>query len=314
MRLIALSFAALIPISCAADGTEPEPIGEQLAAAPDVPVYVNHALGVETDATIAAIQNNRYLNDTFVDVEVRTTVRPDVTYTGTYLNGRVTYVELFTVGTLGIPRNVFELALGNEQAGGAEVVQQKWNAEFGEHETDIPVFSHQVNGVEVPWFRGVIPAWTQTTQSVSLFDLEYVPNPGSSVPRTRLEERAARYQPSKLVRDVQAFVFGAPAGEIDLLRRAVVALGWSASTRPQGFLALSPLDHGSRRSIIVEQTEPARAGMLGVVFGLNRRDQHTEQMGEAVLKVGFLGLPDAVLWFAPPPPAAEDDVGAALAQ
>jgi hypothetical protein len=305
-------FILLVPIAlgCAVDPQGDDRIDQPLTS--EVPVYLNHALGMQPSATIDALQKNQYLGNAFIDVEVRTTVRPDVTYTGTYLNGRVTYVELFTVGTLGIPRNVFELALGTELVHSAEVVQQKWNAEFGEHETAIPLFFRRVNGVDVPWFRAVIPAWTSTAQSVGLFNEEYVPNPGSTVPRTRLEERAARYQPSKLARDVQAFVFAAPPGEIDLLRRALVSLGWSAAARDRGFLALSPLDNGTRRALVVEESAPADAGMLGVVFGLNRRAQHTEQIGDAVLKVGLLGQPVAVLWFAPPPAQAESDVSAAV--
>jgi hypothetical protein len=316
LRRFTVALLLLFPIALGCDvppDEVPPPTAQPLASAPAVPVYINHTLGMHTQATIAAIQSNRYLGDQFVDVEVRTTVRPDVTYTGTYLNGRVTYLELFTEGTVGIPRNVFQLALGSELVGSAEVVQQKWNAEFDEHETAIPTFYRRVNGVDVPWFRGVIPAWTSTTQSVALFNLEYVPNPGASVPRTRLEERATRYQPGKLAKDIQALVYAAPAGEIDLLRRALSSVGWSVATRPQGFVALSPFDHGTRRAILAELSQPARAGLLAVLWSLNRRAQHTERMGEATLRVGLLGGPYGLLWLAPPSAEVEADVVSAVA-
>jgi hypothetical protein len=299
-------------MGCAGPDQGQDRVDQALAAKGDVPVYLNHSLGMQPQVTIEAIQNDKYLANQFSDVEVRTTVRPDITYTGTYLNGHVTYMELFVDGTLGIPHNFFQIALGTEVTGSAEVVQQKWNAELGENEKEIPMFFRTVNGVDIPWFRGVIPAWTNTAQSVGVFDIEYVPNPGSTVPRTRLEERAARYRPDLLMKDIQAYFYAAPSGEIDLLRRSLTSLGWSASIRDQGFIALSPLDHGTRRAIVVEQSLPADAGMKGVLFSLNRVEQHEEPLGQAVLKVGILGQPYAVLWFSRPSPVLESDLTAVL--
>ena len=111
MRTLILVLVPLLSVAggCAAGLDEEAPAGARaLVVTTDVPVYINHTLGVFKPATIEAIQTNAYLNTTFIDVEVRTTERPDITYTGTYLNGRVTYFELFAEGMLGIPLNVFQ--------------------------------------------------------------------------------------------------------------------------------------------------------------------------------------------------------------
>jgi hypothetical protein len=324
MKLLALAFV-IVPaaVGCAMDPPDAPPSGEpsgepsgaiESASAVTVPVYMNHAIGVFSQATIDALQTDRYLNDTFVDVEVRTTVRPDITYTGTYLNTRFTYLETFADGMLGLTRNVYELATGTEAAGSSEQVQQAWNAEFGEHQTAIPTISRDRNGVQVPWFRLVVPEWSNAAATTAVFNLEYVPDPGSSIPRTREQERAARYQPAKLAQDIQAVLFAGPVAERELLRRALAVVGWTTIVRSDGFLALSPRDHGTRRAILVVDPQPGRAGMLGVVFRLNRLARHTEQLGDAQLHVGSLGLPFATLWFVPPSAADEATLVNAIAQ
>jgi hypothetical protein len=146
-----------------------------------------------------------------------------------------------------------------------------------------------------------------------VFNLEYVPNAGSSVPRTRAEERAARYQPTKVAQDIVAVLFAGPTPERDLLRRAVAAVGWNTVTRSDGFLALSPRDHDTRRAILVVDPQPGREGMLAVVYRLNRLERHTEQLGQAELHVGTLGLPYATLWFVPPSATDEATIVRAIA-
>ncbi len=78
-----------------------------------------------------ALQTNAYLKDTFGTVETRTTTRPDMTYTGTYLYGRETYLEAFPDGTFGLGTDFMGMALGDEKAGGIESVQDRWAREFG---------------------------------------------------------------------------------------------------------------------------------------------------------------------------------------
>ena len=80
------------------DRSRPQPAGHSLhdpgadEAGPGQ-LYLNHGFGVMSKATIDALQSSDYLKNEFIDVETRTTVRPDNTYSGTYLNTRETYLE-----------------------------------------------------------------------------------------------------------------------------------------------------------------------------------------------------------------------------
>lgn len=267
--------------------------------------HVNHGLGFISEASYDALQTNAYLRDHFVDVEIRTTVRPDITYTGTYLNTRDTYTEFFPEGYLGSTGDWVSLAVGNDVTGGLEHIRDAWNTEFGPGESSITSISRYIDGVPVPWFRHANSKWNATAINFGFSAMAYFPNPGSTVPRTRREERSARYNPSLLAKDVQSYFFGFTTDyEFENFQRSLQVVGWQIFPDGDEFLAISPLDGGTRRAIHVRMTPEGQGGLLGVVFQLNRVEKHTEQLGDAVLRVGVGGLPIATLWFVPP---TEDD-------
>lgn len=284
--------------------------GSQPPNAP--PVYFNHQYAMIPKATTDAMATNRYLNDVFVDVEVRTTVRPDSTYTGTYFNTRETYLEFFPEGTFGYPVGVAALALGVEKEGGIESMYSRWSAEFTAPRVEAPyLISHEVKGVTVPWFNLTQPKWSYWSTYNAVWGMEYVPNPNSTVPRTRHEERSARYDSTKLAQNVQAVIFGLADTDLPKMRRSLAAVGWTVRPQGDGFIALSPMDHGTRRAYVGQKATPGRLGLLGIVWTLNRRAMHTERVGSATLQVGLLGLPLASMWFVTP--SAADDATAASA-
>jgi len=278
-----------------------------------VPVYFNHSYGIMSPATVSAFASNAYLNNQFIDVEIRTTVRPDMTYTGTYLNTRETYLEFFPDGTFGWPVGVTGLALGDEVEGGIDVVKDEWIKAFGADQVDaVDLTSREVNGVVVPWFYSTAPVWGDVSAFTGLWAMQYVPNPNSTAPRTRHEERAARYQPAKLAQNVQAIIYGLPDGDLQNMQLTLSSVGWSVAPVNGGFIAVSPLDTGTRRVVFVEPAVEGRTGMLAVIWRLNRATAaHTEQVGDAVLTVAPGGAPYASLWFVPAVPTDETRVLAA---
>ncbi len=271
------------------------------------PVYLNHTYGLMSAATVNALQTNRYLNDEFVDVEIRTTVRPDLTYTGTYLNTRETYLEFFPEGTFGYPIGVSGLALGDEVAGGVEAIRARWVSAFGDANVE-PVFlvSRTVNGTVVPWFYETLPSWANLSAFTGVWAMQYVPDPGSTAPRTRHQERASRYNPGKLAQNVQALIYGLPDDDRQNMRTTLAAVGWTIATVDTGFVAVSPLDNGTHRVILAQPASPGRLGLLAVFWRLNRASPaRTEHLGDAVLQIAPLRLPYASLWFVPPVAADE---------
>jgi hypothetical protein len=311
LRFALISVIALPLLACASSADESSPGASEGALRPEaatVPVYLNHTFGMLTQATIDSVQNNAYLKNEFIDVEVRTTVSPGLTYTGTYLNARETYSELFPDGTFGSTRAWIGVALGDEVTAGLENTANQWKAEFGpDGATPIELRTREVNGVQTPWFRLVSPTWTNTSAFTSLWSMEYVPNAGATAPRTRHEERAARYQPSKLAQNVVAAYFGIVDDERELIRRTLKSVGWKIVPFGQGFAAASPRDGASSRVLFFEPAHADGQGLRALAWQLNRPTQaHTEQLGDAVLQVAPAGLPVATLWFAPPTPAQAD--------
>jgi len=300
---------------CVADESTTAQVTESslTGTAQRVPVYFNHSYGIMSEATVSAFQTNAYLNNQFIDVETRTTVRPDLTYTGTYLNTRETYLEFFPVGTFGWPVGVTGLALGDEVEGGLEVVKDEWIGAFGADQVDeIELTSREVNGVVVPWFNSTAPVWGDVSEFTGLWAMEYVPNPNSTAPRTRHEERASRYQPAKLAQNVQAMIYGLPDGDRQNMQKTLAAVGWTVVPVNGGFVAVSGTDTGTRRVVYAQPATEGRTGMLAVFWRLNRPAQpHTEQIGDAVLTVAPARAPYASLWFVPAVPSDEVRVLAA---
>jgi len=314
MKILSLSLLGSLVVSavgCGVDSSAAEapvsPLETSTQASSLAPAYFNHSYGLMSAATVTALQTNAYLNNQFIDVEIRTTVRPDMTYTGTYLNTRETYLEFFPAGTFELPVGATGLALGDEVEGGLEVIKNEWIETFGADEVDeIELTEREVDGVVVPWFNSTAPVWGDVSELTGFWAMEYVTNPGSTAPRTRHEERASRYQPAKLAQNVQAVIYGLQDGDRANLQLSLAAVGWTVVPAHGGFVAVSPVDTGTRRVIYAQPATEGRTGMLAVFWRLNRSARpHTERLGDATLTVSPAGLPYASLWFVPAVPSDE---------
>lgn len=308
--LLSLLASLAIPgaVGCLTDDATPDLAATSADVQQATPsVYFNHTYGLMSEATVNALQTNQYLANQFIDVEIRTTVRPDMTYTGTYLNTRETYLEFFPEGTFGYPIGVTGLAVGDEVAGGVEWIRDRWVSAFGETAVDpVTMISREIDGVVTPWFLTTAPTWANLSAYTGLWAMQYASDPGSTAPRTRHQERASRYKPGKLAQNVQAVIYGYPDDDRRSMQASLAAVGWSITSAGAGFVAVSPLDTGTRRVIYAQPASPGRIGLLAVLWRLNRTaPAHTEQLGDAVLQVAPLGLPYASLWFVPPVAADE---------
>ncbi len=95
-------------------------------------LYYNHAYGVFDRETADAIEHSAYLRK-FADFQVRTTTGADgETWTGRYLMGRETYLELFGVGDVPGQDGTLGCAgtgLSTERAGDLATVIERLRAE-----------------------------------------------------------------------------------------------------------------------------------------------------------------------------------------
>ncbi len=139
-------------------------------------LFYNHAYGVLDRATADAIEHSSSLRD-FADFHVRTTTGSGgQTWTGRYLMGRETYLELFGVGDVpGKDGTLGSAGLGvsTERAGDLPTVVERLHASGITDPVEFRQTRDFGDGVPVPWFDAVF-----TTDQYDLFGawgMEYRP-------------------------------------------------------------------------------------------------------------------------------------------
>lgn len=133
------------------------------------PLLLNHLYRVVDTDTFEAARQSMWLREVFAPSEVRTTHRPDWSYTGLYAYGTSTYLELFEEGAQG-PPGTSGLAFGIEQAGRTPAVADTWKAALGDAETRVVV---RPSGDEaMPWFH-IAHAVPDRREQLHLWAMEY---------------------------------------------------------------------------------------------------------------------------------------------
>ncbi|MGA5894202.1 DUF5829 family protein [Streptomyces venetus] len=258
-------------------------------------LFYNHAYGVFDRATADAIEHSAYLRD-FANFQVRTTTGAGgQTWTGRYLMGRETYLELFGVGdvpgkdgTLGAAG----MGVSAERAGDLATVVTRLR-ELGISD---PLEFQQTrdfgDGVPVPWFDAVL-----TTGEYDLFNAwgseyrpEYFADPrGNTEPaaypgdvgRERYLSDAYR---DHLMRDVTGIRLAVTAGDLADTVPLLEAGGFAVRSLPGGGVVAK----GGGTTLRFDAVPAERAGLRQVEMSLNRpvSSRHVERIGHSDLVVG----------------------------
>ncbi|MER5214121.1 DUF5829 family protein [Streptomyces sp. NPDC002838] len=273
-----------------AEESRPSAAGRQL-------LYYNHAYGVLDRETADAIEHSASLR-TFANFQVRTTTGAGgQTWTGRYLLGRETYVELFGVGDLPGQDGMFGsagMALSTERAGDMGTVIGR----LREQGVTDPVEFRQTrdfgDGVPVPWFDAVFT--TDQYDAFGAWGMEYRPEYFAD-PRGNTEPAAypgdvgrERYLSDdyrdRLMRDVTSVHLAVTARD---LANTVPLL------RAGGFVVRSLAGDGggvvARRggtTLRFDAVPRDQVGLRQVGFSLNRAvpHAHEERIGRSTLAVG----------------------------
>ncbi|MCX5195412.1 DUF5829 family protein [Streptomyces sp. NBC_00249] len=258
-------------------------------------LYYNHAYGVLDRETADAIEHSAYLRD-FANFQVRTTTGAGgETWTGRYLMGRETYLELFGVGD--VPGQDGKLGAGGlgisaERAGDLATVTRR----LREQGVPEPVSFRQTrdfgDGVAVPWFDAVFTS--AQYDAFGAWGMEYLPEYFAD-PRSNTEPAARpgdvgreRYLSDgyrdHLMRDVTSIRLAVTArdlaGTVPLLRAGGFAVREVAGG---GVVA-----QGGGTTVRLDSVARERAGLRQVEFSLNRpvAYRHEERIGRSTLVVG----------------------------
>ncbi|MET9681535.1 DUF5829 family protein [Streptomyces coeruleorubidus] len=258
-------------------------------------LFYNHAYGVLDRETADAIEHSAFLKD-FANFQVRTTTGSGgQTWTGRYLMGRETYIELFGTGDL--PGKDGTLGAGGmgvsteregdlarvitrlRELGISDPVEFRQTRDFGD-------------GVPVPWFDAVF-----TTDQYDLFGawgMEYRPEYFAD-PRGNTEPAAhpgdvgrERYLSDgyrdRLMRDVTGIRLAVTARDLAGTVPLLTAGGFTVRTLPGG----GAVAHGGGTTLRFDAVPLDQVGLRQVEMSLNRpvSYRHEERIGHSALVVG----------------------------
>jgi hypothetical protein len=255
-------------------------------------LYYNHAWGTFDRATADAVEHSAYLRD-FADFEVRTTTGAGgEVWTGRYLRGRQTYLEIFGVGDVGGQDGELGSAgmgLSTERDGDIDAVKSRLIAgghppteflqtrDFGDHKP-------------VPWFDAlfVTEQYDRFGAWVMEYRDEYFADPRSKTGPAQFpgDVSRERYLPDaykdKLMRDISLVRIAVTARDLAATMPLLRAGGFALRTDPGGVTALK-----GGTTIRFDEVPMGRTGLKRVEFELNCPvPRHVEQLGSSTLVVG----------------------------
>ncbi|MFJ8958664.1 DUF5829 family protein [Lentzea sp. NPDC102401] len=255
-------------------------------------LYYNHAWGTLDRVTADAVEHSRYLKD-FASVEVRTTTGADGrVWTGRYLRGRETYLEIF--GTGDVPGQDGELGsaglgLSTEHDGDVEKLKTRLRA-AGEKPIDFLQTRDFGDGKPVPWFDSVflIEKYDRFGAWAMEYRDEYLTDPRSNVGPAKFpgDVTRERYLPDaykdKVMRDIALIRVAVTASDLAATMPLLRAGGFTLRTGPDSVVA----SRGGT-TMRFDEVPMGQTGLQRVEFDLNRPvARHVEKLGTSTLVVG----------------------------
>ncbi|MFB9904281.1 DUF5829 family protein [Allokutzneria oryzae] len=297
IRRMIMAVAAVLTVSLTGaveSGAQTVRTGENQSPSAGQLLFYNHAYAVIDKQTADAVEHSGYLRD-FANFEVRTTTGGGLTWTGRYLKGRETYLELFRVGDLPGQDAEFGsagLAVSVERSGELAKVTERLRAQGVANPVKYRQTRDFGDGVPVPWFDTI-----RTVNQYNAFDgwaMEYLPEYFAD-PRSKTEPAAhpgdvsrERFLPDDyqkhLMRDVTSIRIAVTAHDlantVPLLRAGGCALQPAAGA---GTVARC-----GATTIRLDSVPRAQAGLRQVEMSLNRAvaNRHEERIGRSTLVVG----------------------------
>ncbi|MET7568089.1 DUF5829 family protein [Streptomyces sp. NPDC005492] len=258
-------------------------------------LFYNHSYGVLDRETADAIEHSDYLRE-FANFQVRTTTGTGgQTWTGRYLMGRETYLELFGVGDLAGQDGTLGsagLGLSTERDGDLATVTQRLKDEGVSDPIEFLQTRDFGDGVPVPWFDAVLTA--SEYDAFGAWAMEYRPEyfadpRGNTEPASfpgdvgRERYLSDDYQ-SHLMRDVTSVRIAVTEGDLADTVPLLRAGGFTVRTVTGGGVVAK----GGGTTIRLDSVPREQAGYQQVDLSLNHpvKYRHVEQIGHSTLIVG----------------------------
>ncbi|MEW2162622.1 DUF5829 family protein [Streptomyces sp. NPDC007084] len=258
-------------------------------------LFLNHTYGVFDRETADAIEHSDYLRD-FANFQVRTTTGADgQTWTGRYLMGRETYLELFGVGdvagqdgTLGSAG----LGLSTERAGDIATVTERLKDQGVADPVSFLQTRDFGDGVPVPWFDAVLTAteydafgaWAMEYRPEYFADPRGNTEPPSFPGDVGRERYLSDDYRGHLMRDVTAVRLAVTPGDLADTVPLLKAGGFAVRSAPNGDVVAER----AGTTLRFDAVPRAQAGLRQVELSLNRavKHRHVERIGHSTLVIG----------------------------
>ncbi len=262
------------------------------------PLRLNHLYRVVDRETFEAARESSWLREVFAPSELRTTNRPDWSYTGLYWYGTTTYLELFEAGAQG-PVGTSGIAFGVETPGASAAVAGAWREALGRAEHRVVVRPRDADadsaaGPEsAPWFH-IAHADPDRRDGLHLWAMEYhadflaawrgTATEARGITRREVLERYARVSGgplSPLLDDIVGVRLALTPGAKGFLQRHV--RGLDATSRDAGEVSYI---EGDGITIGVAPASADRQGVQDIVCRLRRPGgRETIGIGRSTIQV-----------------------------
>jgi len=242
---------------------------------PIPPVLLNHLYVVVDSETLTAILASPLITQQLESLETRTTTaNGGQMWTGHYLRGQNTYIELFGPGGFpGARPGMTGIGFGVEESGGVTALSAAFSGRGIAFDTSTRV--RLVDGSEIPWFFvGALAASDSVMPTFSTWVMEYHPvwaarqaatDSASPSDITRRRFLKPFYDPKRLLRDVVGATVAIPRSELSKLAAELEVFGYVVTRRRDRVLA-----HGTQFDLIIVPATPSRRGLLDLRLALNR--------------------------------------------
>ena len=266
-------------------------------------VTLNHLYLYLDQATRDAIVASPLMRQEFAALTVSTAAMDDGRqWTGAYLTGEQTYIELFcpadhgqeAVGDAGI-------ALATEVEGDIELARLAL-AKAG---TDYPVqlLHRELEGVDVPWFWNLplIAAAEDEPEPFCAWIMEverdYLARSGLHVAGaasgiSRRAYNTLRFDPGRYLKDVTEISLALPADQAALFGQQLCLLGFAATAAEQGMTY-----HGPGIVLSVQPATGQRHGVIAIRLSLQREKQGETEYRFGPGSVLRFDRPDSAIWW-----------------
>ncbi len=249
--------------------------------------YLDHVFAVVDADTADAIAGCDFLTG-FGKFEVATVVADGETWTGRYLFGCRTYVELFGPGDVDAgEEGSAGLGLSTRERGGLGILSDRMKDTDGPFE--VKQRTRQEGDDQVPWFDFLGPAGASRVLSAWVMEFLTDPNDLQRRESAFVEWTTAQSKDSRpegrgpFVRDIILVELGATADDIAIAEPLLTAAGFVATRSGEMLLV-----HDAETTILLHATSRDSVGLRRVEFVLTATAAapHVEAIGRTRLAVG----------------------------